>query len=78
VSEKHVLPVFHLTVANVREIHGEAIRLYGGSDGIRVTELLESAVAAPKASFGGKAVYTDLVEIAAAYLFFSQPKQSVC
>jgi death-on-curing protein len=32
--------------------------------------LLESAVAAPQASFGGESVYTDLIEVAAAYLFF--------
>jgi death-on-curing protein len=32
--------------------------------------LLESAVAAPRASFGGESVYTDLAEVAAAYLFF--------
>jgi death-on-curing protein len=32
--------------------------------------LLESAVAAPQASFGGESVYTDLTEVSAAYLFF--------
>jgi death-on-curing protein len=32
--------------------------------------LLESAVAAPQASFGGEPVYTDLIEVAGAYLFF--------
>jgi len=32
--------------------------------------LLESAVAAPQAGFGGEPVYTDVVEVAAAYLFF--------
>jgi death-on-curing protein len=32
--------------------------------------LLESAVAAPQASFGGESAYTDLKEVAAAYLFF--------
>jgi death on curing protein len=32
--------------------------------------LLESAVAAPQASFGGEPVYIDLIEVAAAYLFF--------
>jgi death-on-curing protein len=61
---------FHLTVAIVREIHAEAIARFGGSDGVRDTALLESAVAAPQASFGGKSVYTDVTEIAAAYLFY--------
>lgn len=61
---------FHLTVDMVREIHLEAITQHGGSDGVREMALLESAVAAPQASFGGKSVYADLVEVAAAYLFF--------
>ena len=61
---------FHLTVQVVREIHAEAIARFGGSDGVRDTALLESAVAAPQASFGGKSPYRDLAEIAAAYLFY--------
>ena len=61
---------FHLTVEIVREIHAEAIAKFGGSDGVREMALLESAVAAPQASFGGKSPYKDLTEVAAAYLFY--------
>src|SRR5947208_6590731 len=61
---------FHLTVAIVREIYAEAIAKFGGSDGVRDIALLESAVAAPQASFGGKSPYGDLAEAAAAYLFY--------
>src|SRR2546429_5362307 len=61
---------FHLTVEIVREIHAVAIKTFGGSDGIRDMALLESAVAAPQASFGGKSPYGDLAEAAAAYLFY--------
>jgi death-on-curing protein len=61
---------FHLTVEIVREIHAEAIARFGGSDGIRDIALLESAVAAPQASVGGKSPYRDLADIAAAYLFY--------
>ena len=61
---------FHLTVEIVREIHQSAIRDFGGSDGIRENALLESAVAAPQATFGGKAIYASLTEIAAAYLYY--------
>lgn len=61
---------FHLTVEIVKEIHAEAIAEFGGSQGIRDSALLESAVAAPQASFGGKSPYSDLVETAAAYLYF--------
>jgi death-on-curing protein len=60
----------HLTVEMVREIHAEAISRFGGSDGVRDSALLESAVAAPQASFGGKSPYRDLVEVAAAYLYY--------
>ena len=61
---------FHLTVEIVREIHQTAIRDFGGSDGIRENALLESAVAAPQATFGGKAIYASLTEIAGAYLYY--------
>ena len=61
---------FHLTVEIVREIHAEAIAKFGGSDGVREMALLESAVAAPQASLGGKSPYRDLTEVAAAYLFY--------
>jgi len=61
---------FHLTVEMVREIHLGAITMFGGSDGLREPTLLESAVAAPQASFGGRSMYTDLSEIAAAYLYY--------
>jgi death-on-curing protein len=54
----------------VREIHAEAIARFGGSDGVRDSALLESAVAAPHASLGGKSPYRDLAEVAAAYLYY--------
>jgi death-on-curing protein len=43
---------------------------FGGSDGVRESALLESAVAAPQASFGGKSPFRDLAEVAAAYLYY--------
>jgi len=61
---------FQLTVEIVREIHAEAIARFGGSHGVRDAALLESAVAAPQASFGGESPYRDLAEVAAAYLFY--------
>ena len=61
---------FHLTVEIVREIHAEAIARFGGSEGVRELALLESAVAAPQASFGGQSPYRDMAEVAAAYLFY--------
>ena len=61
---------FHLSIGSVREIHAEAIRQFGGLRGIRDENLLASAVLAPQSSFGGKSPYADIVEIAAAYLFY--------
>jgi death-on-curing protein len=61
---------FHLTVDIVREIHSEAIAQFGGATGVRDHALLESAVAAPQATFGGESPFSDLVEIAGAYLFY--------
>jgi len=60
----------HLSVETVREIHAEALRRFGGSDGVRDENLLASAVLTPQSSFGGKSPYADIVEIAAAYLFY--------
>ena len=60
----------HLTVEIVREVHTEAIARFGGSDGVREMALLESAVAAPQASVGGRSPFADIAEIAGAYLYY--------
>ena len=61
---------FHLTIEIVREIHDEAVKNFGGLHGIRDEALLTSAIFAPQSSFGGKSPYIDLIDIAAAYLFY--------
>lgn len=61
---------FHLSVEIVREIHAEALQKFGGLEGVRDENLLASAVLTPQSSFGGKSPYVDLVDIAAAYLFY--------
>ena len=60
----------HLTVSAVKAIHAEVLAAHGGSDGLRDEALLESAVAAPQATWGGEPIMTDPIEIAAAYLFY--------
>ena len=60
----------HLRGETVREIHEVALEKFGGSEGVRDENLLASAVLTPQSSFGGKSPYTDIVEIAAAYLFY--------
>lgn len=54
----------------VKAIHGEVIASHGGSAGVREEALLESAVAAPQATTMGETLFTDPLEIAAAYLFY--------
>ncbi len=53
----------------VLEIHQDQIQRYGGIDGIREPELLESAITMPMAQFGGVFLHPDLFAMAAAYLF---------
>ena len=60
----------HLTVAQVSEIHAAVLEAFGGMDGVADQGLLESAVAAPQASVFGQSPYADLIEVAAAYLFY--------
>jgi death on curing protein len=60
----------HLNVEIVREIHAEALERFGGLEGIRDENLLASAVLTPQSSFGGKSPYVDIVDVAAAYLFY--------
>jgi death on curing protein len=61
---------FHLTIEIVREIHCQVVKIFGGPHEIRDEALLASAVFAPQSSFGGKSPYLDLIEVAAAYLFY--------
>lgn len=61
-------PAF-LALDEVLALHADQIERYGGSPGLRDVELLESALAAPRATFGGGFLHTTLPEMAAAYLF---------
>lgn len=51
-------------------IQGEVLAAHGGSPGLRDRALLESAVAAPQATYGGLPLLKGVVEIAAAYLYY--------
>jgi death on curing protein len=61
--------IVFLTRDEVVAIHQDQIERYGGSLGIRDEALLESAVAMPRASFGGQRLHETIPAIAAAYLF---------
>lgn len=60
----------HPEVDSVLASHEEIIATHGGASGVRSRELLESAIAAPQATFGGEPVISDPVEVAAAYFFY--------
>jgi death-on-curing protein len=63
-------PLAHPTVEAVKAIHAEVLAAHGGSPGLREQSLVEAAVAAPQAAKMGQPMFTDPVEIAAAYLFY--------
>jgi death-on-curing protein len=60
----------HPAVEAVKAIHEEVLAAHGGSPGLREEALLESAVAAPQATMTGQPLFSEPVEIAAAYLFY--------
>ena len=61
-------PVF-LTLAEIIEIHDYQIDVFGGSDGLRSQEMLESAIGIPSSTFGGAYLHPTVPDMAAAYLF---------
>jgi death-on-curing protein len=61
-------PTF-LSIDEVLAIHAHQIAKYGGVSGIHDQGMLESALAAPKATFGNQYLYDTLFKMAAAYLF---------
>lgn len=54
-----------ISVPTVRLIHQKLIEKYGGSDGIRDLNLLESALARPFMTFDGNELYDDFEKAAA-------------
>jgi death-on-curing protein len=58
-----------LGIETIIEIHDRQLSVFGGLRGIRDAGLLDSALAQPKATFGGQFLHEDLFAMAAAYLF---------
>jgi death on curing protein len=61
-------PTF-LSLPELLQIHKDQIERYGGSLGVRDMGLLQSAAAMPQAGFGGQYLHSDILEMAAAYLY---------
>jgi death-on-curing protein len=58
-----------LELEEVLELHERQIEAFGGTLGIRDQGLLESALATPRATFGGQFVHETLFSMAAAYAY---------
>ena len=58
-----------LSTEDVLILHANQVDLYGGEHGVRELGLLDSAVAQPRASFGGNFLHAFPFEMAAAYLY---------
>lgn len=63
------MAIRYLSLDEALAIHAHQVGRYGGTLGIRDRALLESALAMPKATFGGELLHPSLTEQAAAYLF---------
>lgn len=59
----------YLTLGEVVDLHRRLLQATGGASGIRDFGALESAIAQPKATFGGIDLYPTMVEKAAALAF---------
>jgi death on curing protein len=59
----------YLTLGEVVELHRRVLQVSRGAPGIRNLEALDSAVAQPKATFGGVDLYPTVVEKATALCF---------
>ena len=58
-----------LSFDDVLLIHADQLERYGGLEGFIDRNIVESAVAQPKASMFGRYLHEDVAEMAAAYLF---------
>jgi hypothetical protein len=56
--------VRHLTIDQVIEFHGEALREFGGLDGIRSPHQVAAAVLMPQQSAFGEDTYSALIAVA--------------
>jgi death on curing protein len=59
----------YLKIKQVLKIHTRSIEQFGGDPTVRDLGMLESAVAQPRAGFGGRALYPTLADKAAALAF---------
>ncbi|MCA9801982.1 MAG: type II toxin-antitoxin system death-on-curing family toxin [Cyanobacteria bacterium HKST-UBA02] len=64
-----MVTIVFLSRPEVESLHDEQIELYGGNPGVQDENMLESAIAAPKATYDGRFLYKSIHEMAACYFF---------
>ena len=62
------MTTYFLTTSQVLFIHDQMVKRFGGSYGIQDMGLIESAVARPQATFGGKYLYVSIYDKVASLL----------
>ena len=60
----------------ILQLNKLAIQTHGGTIGVRNSNLLDSALNQPKASFGGEYLHQNIYEMAAAYYFHISESQA--
>ena len=61
--------IVFLNLDDILQIHQDTVSVEGGGEGIREIGLIDSAVAAPKASYSGEYLHQDLAAMAAALMY---------
>ena len=61
-------PLF-LDLDQIMRLHCSLLERYGGMEGVRDVGLLHSAIAMPQTAYGGQYMHSDILEMAAAYLY---------
>jgi len=64
-----------LSMQLVLSLHQSSFATYGGGEGMRDLQLLESAIAQPEATFDGNYLHEDVFMMAAAYCFHISQNQ---
>ena len=67
----------YISLSEVLELHRRIIEESGGLTGLRDLGRLESAIAQPRMTFGGRDLYPTLIEKASRIVFFSCSKSPV-
>jgi death on curing protein len=59
----------YLTLSEILYLHRRLLATTGGADGVRDLKIIEAAIAAPKATFGGEDLYPGVLPKAATLCF---------